>query len=29
MTIKTNVYANPVLDEARFRELRSRIGALE
>jgi hypothetical protein len=29
MTIKTNVHANPVLDETRFRELRNRIGALD
>ena len=29
MSIKTNVQANPVLDEPRFRELRDRIGALD
>jgi hypothetical protein len=29
MSIKTNVHANPVLDEPRFRELRDRIGALD
>jgi tetratricopeptide (TPR) repeat protein len=29
MTIKTNVHANPVLDEPRFRKLRDRIGAFD
>jgi TolB-like protein/DNA-binding winged helix-turn-helix (wHTH) protein len=29
MTIKTNVHANPVLDEPRFQELRDRIGTLD
>jgi TolB-like protein/DNA-binding winged helix-turn-helix (wHTH) protein len=29
MTIKTNLHADPVLDEPRFRELRDRIGALD
>jgi TolB-like protein/DNA-binding winged helix-turn-helix (wHTH) protein/Flp pilus assembly protein TadD len=29
ITIKTNVHANPVLDESRFRQLRDRVGALD
>jgi hypothetical protein len=28
-TIKTNVHANPILDEPPFSELRDRIGALD